>query len=145
MTAEMKRVWLSITGIVSDDSRMGDRMEFSTEGKFYREQDIACLSYDESEVSGMEGTQTTVKFADEKVSVIRLGSVNSIMEFEPGKRNVTLYSTPYGNVSMGIVTKGINIDYDEGQEPVGIKVDYAIEVEGVPNSENRLDIKIRPQ
>ncbi|MEG0377478.1 MAG: DUF1934 domain-containing protein [Eubacterium sp.] len=143
MTAEdKKKVWLSITGIVSDH-RNEDKMVFSTEGAMYREHnDTPCLTYNESEVSGMEGTTTTVKVEGDKVSVIRLGAVNSIMEFEKGKRNVTLYSTPYGEIAMGIFTKVVNVDYNDMKDPVNVKVNYAIEVEGVSNSENTLDIKI---
>ena len=130
---ERKKVWLSITGIVSDQHRNEDKMEFSTEGDMYKEKNISCLTYKESEVSGMEGG---------KISVIRLGSVNSLMEFEEGKRNVTLYSTPYGDIAMGIFTKGVNIAYNDRKDPVNVKVDYAIEVEGMTNTENTLDIRI---
>ena len=139
---ERKKVWLSITGIVSDHHRNEDKMEFSTEGDMYKEKNISCLTYKESEVSGMEGTTTTVKVEGGKISVIRLGSVNSLMEFEEGKRNVTLYSTPYGDIAMGIFTKGVNIAYNDRKDPVNVKVDYAIEVEGMTNTENTLDIKI---
>ncbi|MEF9918307.1 MAG: DUF1934 domain-containing protein [Eubacterium sp.] len=141
MTEDKKKVWLSITGIVSDNNNE-DKMEFLTEGDLYHERSTSCFTYAESEVSGMEGTTTTVKVENGKVSVIRLGSVNSIMEFEEGKRNVTLYSTPYGDVAMGIFTKGVNVDYNDKADPTSVKVNYAIEVEGVSNSDNTLDIKI---
>lgn len=141
---ETQRVWLSITGTVSDRaSQAKDIMEFSTEGSVYREKDSTCVSYAESEISGMEGTTTTVRLEDGKISVIRLGVVNSIMEFEEGKRNVTMYSTPYGDITMGILTKGVDVAYNEKQDPVNVRVKYSIDVEGVENSQNVLDIKIK--
>lgn len=138
-----KKVWLSITGVVSDHHKNEDRMEFSTEGDMYQEKNTSCVTYKESEVSGMLGTTTTVKVSGDKISVIRLGAVNSLMEFEKGKRNITLYSTPYGDITMGIITKGINIDYSEGQDPINVKVDYDIEVQGGSNTKNTLDIRIK--
>ena len=49
-----KQVWLSI---VSEVTAQGDtdRTEFVIEGAFYRENDAECLSYRETEVSGMSG------------------------------------------------------------------------------------------
>ncbi len=144
MTTEVQKVWLSITGTVSDkESNVQDTMEFSTEGSVYRENDSTCVSYAESEISGMEGTTTTVRLEDGKISVIRLGVVNSIMEFEEGKRNVTMYSTPYGDITMGILTQGVDVAYNEKQDPINVRVKYAIDVEGVENSQNVLDIKIK--
>ncbi|MDO4288351.1 MAG: DUF1934 domain-containing protein [Eubacterium sp.] len=141
---EAQKVWLSITGTVRDKaSQMKDIMEFSTEGNVYREKNSTCVCYDESEISGVEGTTTTVRLEDGKISVIRMGVVNSIMEFEEGRRNVTLYSTPYGDITMGIFTKGVDVAYNEKRDPVKVRVKYSIDVEGVENSQNVLDIKIK--
>lgn len=146
MAEDHKKVWLSITGHTKDPkSRVSDQMEMMTEGALYRERDAACLTYKESEVSGMEGTTTTLKLEKGKVSVIRLGTVNSIMEFEEGKINMTTYATPYGEMLMGIRTRGIAVDYDEAQDPVKVSINYAVEIQGVSNSENQLDIKIKNQ
>lgn len=143
MEQERKRVWLSIIGTVSDvKSGAEDTMEMMTEGDLYREHNTSCVTYKESEVSGMEGTTTTLKLEDGKVSVIRLGTVNSIMEFEEGTTSLTTYATPYGEMIMGVRTKGICVDYDDDKDPVHVKINYAIEVQGVTNSENRLNIKI---
>lgn len=140
---ERKRVWLSIKGSTCGDQAVPDITEFLTEGDFYREQDTSCFSYEETEVLGMEGTTTTVKVDDGKVSVIRLGSVNSLMEFEEGKRNVTLYSTPYGDFSMGVVTRGVQVAYDDRRAPVRVKVDYNLEIKGLASSSNTIDIQVR--
>ena len=147
MTAEDTRnVWLSIVGTATgaqDPVDQGDTMKFETEGSFYHEKETSCMTYQETDISGMQGTTTTVKVNDDKVSVIRLGAVNSIMEFEKGKRNIIMYSTPYGDISMGVFTKGVNIDYDERMDPVKVAVDYSIDVEGRPNTTNLLNIEIK--
>jgi uncharacterized beta-barrel protein YwiB (DUF1934 family) len=146
MTKAMERkVWLSIVGQSGDDPDHIDKMEFVTEGNIYREQGASCLTYDESDVSGMPGTKTTVKVAKDegKVSVIRLGSVNSIMEFEAGKRLQTMYKTPYGNIPMGVFTKGLQVDYDDQMEPVKINLDYAVDLEGFGDSDHSLNIEVK--
>lgn len=141
MTEERKKVWLSISGTVKNEEDK-DTLEFLTEGDLYKESDGACVTYEESEVSGMEGTVTTVRVDEQKVSVIRLGTTNSIMEFESGKRNLTWYSTPYGDVTMGILTKDVLVNYNERKEPTKVMIDYNIEIEGITNSQNVLNIKI---
>lgn len=141
MTEERKKVWLSISGTVKNEDEK-DTLEFLTEGQFYRESERLCVTYAESEVSGMEGTTTTVCVDGDKVSVIRLGTTNSVMEFETGKRKTTWYSTPYGDVTMGILTNDVFVNYNEAKEPVKVMIDYNIEIEGVVNSENVLNISI---
>ena len=141
MTEERKKVWVSISGSVKNEEDK-DNLEFLTEGDLYKESDGACVTYEESEVSGMEGTVTTLRVDKQKVSVIRLGTTNSIMEFESGKRNLTWYSTPYGDVTMGILTKDVLVNYNDLKEPTKVMIDYNIEIEGITNSQNVLNIKI---
>ncbi|MGL4607496.1 MAG: DUF1934 domain-containing protein [Eubacteriaceae bacterium] len=141
MIKNRKKVWLSISGAIKNEENQ-DNVEFLTEGDLYSEGGGTCVTYKESEVSGMEGTVTTLKVADQKVSVIRLGTTNSIMEFEIGKRKMSTYSTPYGDVTMGIFTKDVNVNYNESKVPTRVMVDYNIEIEGVTNSQNTLNIKI---
>ena len=141
MTEERKKVWVSISGSVKNEEDK-DSLEFLTEGDLYKESDGACVTYEESEVSGMEGTVTTLRVDKQKVSVIRLGTTNSIMEFESGKRNLTWYSTPFGDVTMGILTKDVLVKYNERKEPTKVMIDYNIEIEGITNSQNILNIKI---
>lgn len=141
MIKNRKKVWLSISGAIKNEDDQ-DSVEFLTEGDLYPEAGGVCVTYHESEVSGMEGTVTTLRVDDQKVSVIRLGSTNSIMEFEMGKRKMSMYSTPFGDVTMGILTKNVDVNYNEKKEPTGVMVDYNIEIEGVTNSQNTLNIKI---
>ncbi len=148
MTKNNQNVWLSIKGVIEEmghadqESKREDHIELSTEGQFYRENKTSCITYEETEVSGLNGTTTTVKVDRDRVSVIRMGSVNSVMEFEQGKRSVTNYATPYGDISMGFFTRGVDISYNEVQAPVKVKVNYDVEVCGQTNTRHTLDIEV---
>lgn len=43
---------------------------------------------------------------------------------------------------MGILTKDVFVNYNEDKEPTKVSIDYDIEIEGVTNSQNILNIKI---
>lgn len=140
---EKKKVWLSITGKTAMESESDDIIELITEGEFYRQDKSAYLSYDESEVSGLEGTKTTIELEKEKLSIIRLGSMNSHMIFEKGKRNLNTYATPYGAMTMSVYTQDIDVDYDQNDQPTKIFVDYNIEISGQGVSKNTLNIDVK--
>lgn len=139
------KVWLTIKGIADQEDSDNQDMELMTVGKAYDENGLQCISYEESEISGMKGTTTTVKFNPSRVSVIRLGEVNSIMEFEKGKTHAATYTTPFGEIDLDFVTDRVDIKYNEKKQPVHLKVNYSIKVDGMHNSDNSIDIKIKRQ
>ena len=139
-----RKVWLWVKGnLDTDETADGVPSEFSTEGEFYREEDAACLTYQESEVSGMGKTTTTVRVDGGMVSVIRLGEVNSVMEFEKGKRKVSLYETPYGELSLTVYTRDVVIEYAADDNVLShIKVDYDLDIRGFAHGNNVIDITV---
>ena len=118
-----KDVIISIRGTQDYSGTDPDTMELVTEGKLAVQDGALCLSYEESELTGMEGTTTVFQVEPEKVTLLRLGSVQSEMVFEEGRRHMSLYSTPYGNMEIGVRARRLNstleltggrreIDYD---------------------------------
>ena len=71
-----------------------DSIDFTTDGLYSFDGDTACLTYQESEVTGMEGTETNVVVSADKVIVDRNGTVTSRMVFRPGEKHAFLYDTP---------------------------------------------------
>ena len=57
---------------VDINTKQDEVIELITEGKFYKKSDAYYLVYDESEISGMQGTTTTLKIKDNQV-VLALG------------------------------------------------------------------------
>ena len=112
-----KKVWLSIKGQQSTQSEEPEIVELITEGELYYKDRSNYLLYKESEVSGMEGTTTTVKVEEDQVSIIRLGTTNTHLVFKKGQRKYNRYETPYGELLLSIFTNDLSIQYNEEKEP----------------------------
>ena len=54
------------------------------------------------------------------------GVVSTKMRFTMGGKNMTYYQTPYGNMSLGIITKSLEIERTE--DTISIYLVYGMEV-----------------
>lgn len=140
---EKKKIWLSIKGKTKQENGNEDEIELITQGEMYKKLKSDYIIYKETEVSGLEGTTTTLQIDDGKVSIIRLGSTNSHMTFEKGKKNYNIYSTPYGDMSMTVYTQDININYSNENNPTNIFVNYDVQIQGLLSSNNILNIEVK--
>ena len=102
----LDNVIISIKGSQMTPDNGSEEMELVTAGRLVREgRDRYTISYEESELTGMEGTTTVVRVEGPRVTLVREGSVNSQMVFEEGCRHLSMYETPYGALSVGIKTR----------------------------------------
>ena len=133
-----KSVIISIRG-VHDPPEV---IELVTEGRLMDCGDAGyTLSYQESEITGLEGTLTTFQVEPDCITLMRMGEFNSQMVFQPGRRHFSMYDTPYGALSIGVNTKKMRADLDEnGGE---IEIDYAIEIDHAVAGENTFRIDVR--
>lgn len=139
----MKDIMLKITGRQLAGSEDEDRMEFITEGKMYEKGEDTYLVYDESEFSGFPGCKTTLRLRGETVRMKRVGQggVGTEMIFEKGKRFQSDYYTPYGAMSMEVLTKDIVRNLSE--EGLGsINIDYQVNLNGIAEGRNLLKIEV---
>lgn len=136
-----KNVIISLKGSQMSGDESMDNLELVTEGKYYRQEGSYFVTYKESEVTGMEGTTTTLKIADGVVTLMRSGSVNSQFIFERGRKHVSYYDTAYGAFTIGVFANDVNISIDDrGGE---IWVDYKLEIDNNKTGENDFYMKIR--
>lgn len=137
----MCEVRIKIKGKQTDENGKEDIIELLTEGKFYKKRDIYYIVYEETEISGMEGTTTTLKIEGDKVSMKRFGSNTSDMVFEKGKRFNTYYMTPYGNLDMEILTNKMEIDISDTGKG-NIELGYRVNISNSIESNNELLINV---
>ena len=106
-------VLLSIRGEQYFDGIDPDATELMTEGTMALTEDGMVLSYEESELTGMEGTTTTFEVKGPRVTLTRSGAVNSQMVFEEGRQHTSLYETPFGELSVDIQTSELKHNLTE--------------------------------
>ena len=136
-----KDVIISIRGTQDYSGTDPDTMELVTEGKLAVQDGALCLSYEESELTGREGTTTVFQVEPEKVTLLRLGSVQSEMVFEEGRRHMSLYSTPYGNMEIGVRARRLNstLELTGGR----LEIDYDIEINHMLAGQSLFRIDVR--
>ena len=136
-----KDVIISIRGTQDYSGTDPDTMELVTEGKLAVQDGALCLSYEESELTGMEGTTTVFQVEPEKVTLLRLGSVQSEMVFEEGRRHMSLYSTPYGTMEIGVRARRLNstLELTGGR----LEIDYDIEINHMLAGQSLFRIDVR--
>ena len=81
-----------------------DATELMTEGTMELTESGMRLNYQETALTGMEGTSTTFEVSGPQVILRRVGSVNSQMVFEEGRQHTSLYETPFGELTVDIQT-----------------------------------------
>ena len=138
----MKDVVISITG-VQQGPNGPNAIELVTQGQYGVERDKIHLSYQETELTGMEGTTTTFIISGKRVTLLRTGAVNSQMIFEEGKQHTSLYETPFGELTVDIQTSKLLHNLSERGGLMEIK--YSIAVEHTVTGRNCFKIRVRPR
>ena len=134
-------VVISVRGEQYYDGVDPDETELVTEGILEPTEDGLRLSYQETELTGMEGTLTTFEVGASRVILQRTGSVNSQMVFEEGVQHTSLYETPFGELSVDIQTGRLRHNLTERGGIMEIK--YSIAVEHVVTGKNCFKIRVR--
>ena len=136
-----KEVVICIKGIQKYEGALPDVVELVTEGRLAREGDSYTLSYQESELTGLEGTLTTIQVDGGQVTLLRVGEFNSQLVFQEGRRHLSVYNTPYGAMSVGVHTRHLLAELnDQGGD---IEVDYEIEVDHAMAGRNIFRINVK--
>ena len=114
--------------------------EMSVVGTFLCEDEKAIIEYIENnEETGPEETTITVS-GNDTVSIIRNGQFSSEMMVEKGKRHLTFYRTPYGELTMGIY--GTNVEFSKDDKGATLKLKYDLDFNNGFVSENTMKIYI---
>lgn len=114
--------------------------EMSVVGTLLLEDEKTTIEYVENnEETGPEETTITVS-GNDTVSIIRNGQFSSEMTVEKGKRHLTFYRTPYGELTMGIY--GTNVEFEKDEKGATLKLKYDLDFNNGFVSENTMKIYI---
>lgn len=136
-----KKAVISVKSISELDKK--DVIEVVTPGEFIIEEGVFKAIYDETELSGMNGTKTIINVFGDNFILERIGTTNTKMEFELDKTAVSLYNTPYGVMDLQIHTEELDITVDENGG--NIRAKYAMGFSGQPPIMTEIWIGIKVQ
>ena len=134
-------VLLSIRGEQYYDGVDPDATELMTEGTLELTEAGLRLNYQESQLTGMEGTSTTFEVRGPRVILTRTGKVNSQMVFEEGRQHTSLYETPFGELTVDIQTGRLRHNLSERGGL--LEIQYSIAVEHTVTGKNSFKIRVK--
>ena len=134
----------AIISVVSNASiENEDVIEVVSPGKYIKINDGYRATYEETEISGMAGTTTTLTIRDKEVVLEREGTTTTKMCFNREEPSVSMYQSPYGILELSINTKSLEVEMDEdGGE---LKIDYSLAIAGQVPIDTKLSLKIKTQ
>lgn len=132
-----KEVIISINGMHRSD---GDMVIDKTHmGNYYLKDGVHYVFFEEVSDDGSM-YKNSVRISESKVEVSKKGDVSYRMIFEASKNNVSYYHTPFGTMEVHIFTE--NIEIKEEESSIGVKVDYALEIDGEHMADCKAAIEI---
>ena len=122
-----------------------DEAEFCTEGRLLTTANEVKLLYEESELSGMEGSVASLTFLREVPGVLTLtrsGEVNTALVFEEGRRHICVYHTPFMDFEVCIKSFLVRNHLLESGR---VDLDYIVEIHGAKAERCRMTISVEPR
>ena len=135
-----KDVMISLVGKQNDGEEQ-EKIELLTEGVYYSEDGKHFVTYDETEVTGFEGTTTTLQIEGERLTLVRSGQNNSQLIFEKGQRHLCCYETAYGVFTIGIRSSDVSINLGDSEGVVS--AEYRVEIDNTASVYNDFKMQFR--
>lgn len=134
-----KDVLVSISGLQFEIDKE-EAIEVISVGEYYNRNGKHYVLYDEilEEVEGI--TNCILKISDKQVSIQKKGANNVHMIFEENRKNITYYSTPFGDLQIGINTTSIKVTEEEDEILINIK--YELDINNSHVSDCEIQVKI---
>ncbi|MBU5676098.1 DUF1934 domain-containing protein [Alkaliphilus sp. MSJ-5] len=134
---------IRVIGIQQNSDGEESTIELTTEGSVYEKNGSYYILYDESEISGMEGSTTRIKIENnKKVSMKRSGASAVDFIFEQGKKYESNYMTAYGDFTMKVTTNVLDVEISEETGKGKIDIDYDLKILGGVRTSNKLQIQL---
>ena len=135
------RAIITVTGKMTGSDGQDEKVELVAEGLVFEKEGKTYISYDESALTGMEGTKTLIKLTPGKVEMSRTGSLKTKMIFEEGKQSISYYDTQYGGFTVDINTLKARVSTDEKQ--IDIHILYEMNFNGASNGQNDVTVNVQ--
>lgn len=136
-----KEVLLAMKGLQFNACAEDTNIETVQTAEYYKRNNSHYVIYEEASEGFEQTTKNIVKFRDNMLDLTKKGLINVHMVFQENQKNMTNYSTPFGDILIGIDTKRVSMTEQEHQ--IQIEIEYALEVNYEHLADCRLTMDIK--
>ncbi len=130
-----KDVLITISGVHTLDHEDSD-VEMIVRGDYYQKNGKHYILYEEVLEGVEERVKNVIKISPSSMDIIKKGAASSHMLFEKNKKNLSCYSTPVGDLVIGIQANHFYVE--EQENSIKVNVDYSLDI----NYEHMSDCRI---
>ena len=124
-----KEVLVTIQGLQfdaeSNNDEELDKIESIYPGEYFLRSGSHYILYEELMEGEVTPIKNVIKLKDKEFTLTKKGIINTQMVFTEGKKNMTSYVTPFGNIMIALDTEKIVVE--ETEEELKIHIDYGLE------------------
>ena len=121
-----EEVFVSIKGTHMRNQDNED-VELIVPAKYSSSEGVDRIEYEEQVEGFRQSIMNTISVDTSGMRIVKKGFTNSDMSFyKNGKKAMTFYNTPFGEVVMSIFTK--NIDIERSADRLKVSVDYVLDI-----------------
>lgn len=136
-----QRVMLSIQGRQSYQGQEPETIRLVTEGTMVLQDGGWDITYQESELTGLEGVTTTFRIEPGVITLKRTGKLNSQMVFRQGQRHDSLYQMEFGALMISVCPQQVLFDLTPEGGFIDLVYDIDIEQSTAGSIDYHLDIR----
>lgn len=131
---------ISLRSITEQDGEK-EETELFTKAIYNCKDNKYTFKYEDTSATGFEGSTTTITVnGNDTACITRVGTANSNLTLETGKKHYCHYGTPYGDFQIGIMTHFIRNNIDDTGE---LALKYTLDLNSAYLSDNEIIIKIQ--
>lgn len=135
-----KDVLLTIKGLQLFEGTGSDEIETIYPGEYFYRNQSHFILYDEQPEGIPEVIKNMVKLNDREFVITKKGPVTVQMVFEEGKKTMTDYNTPFGNIMISMDTSKLEVE--ESEDRLKIHIEYALEANYQFVADCKIDMEI---
>lgn len=121
-----KEVLLAIKGLQFSENDEESSIETVMAAEYYKKNNSHYVIFEETSEGFEQTTRNIIKFKEKALDLTKRGLINVHMVFEENQKNMTNYSTPFGDILIGIDAKRVSMQEEDSR--IKVNVDYALEV-----------------
>lgn len=136
-------VILSVRGSQSYAGQEPEIIELVTEGSLEQTPDGWKLAYEESDLTGLDGVNTTFLIKPEEITLIRTGRLNSQMVFREGEAYDSLYQMEFGTLMLTVCATRVDANITTDGGVIDLRYNIGIEQNSAGVIDYHLDIRVK--